>query len=59
MRIVNAARLVQGSLGLSNVNMEQELTGLLAPQRAFQSCSSALQIIDGMDRKAASQIASI
>lgn len=59
MRIVNDARLVQGSLELSNVNMEQELTGLLATQRAFQSCSSALQIIDGMDRKAASQIASI
>ena len=59
MRIVEDAQFVQGSLELSNVKMDQELTNLIATQRAFQSCSSALQIIDAMDRKAASQIASI
>lgn len=48
----------QGSLELSNVNMNQELTTLVEVQRAFQSCSSAFQIVDAMDRKAA-QIASV
>lgn len=49
----------QGVLELSNVNLNQELTNFIATQRAFQSCSSALQIIDGMNQKAASRIASI
>lgn len=49
----------QGSIEMSNVNMNQEMTNLIAVQRAFQACSSALQIIDGIDRKAATQIASI
>lgn len=56
---VTGAQFVQGSLELSNVDLNQELTDLVAAQRAFQNCSSALQIADSMDRKAASQIASV
>ncbi|NLV86550.1 MAG: flagellar hook basal-body protein [Clostridiales bacterium] len=51
--------IIQNYLELSNSDMNREMTNLLAAQRAFQSCSSALQIIDGLDRKAATQIASI
>lgn len=52
-------QVVQGAVEQSNVDMNQEMTNLIAVQRAFQSCSSALQIMDGMDRKAATQIGSI
>lgn len=52
-------QVVQGAIEQSNVDMNQEMTNLIAVQRAFQTCSSALQIMDGMDRKAATQIASI
>jgi len=52
-------QLIQGSLEKSNVNSNVELTGLVAAQRAFQSCSSALSSIDTLDRKAAQMIAAI
>lgn len=51
--------LVQKGLEQSNVDMNTELTSLIAAQRSLQSCSSVLKIIDQIDRKAASQIASI
>lgn len=51
--------LVQQSLELSNVDYNQELTYLLEAQRAFQACSSALQIADEMNQKAATQIAAV
>lgn len=56
---IGDAQFVQGSLELSNVNMSQELTTYIEVQRAFQSCSSALSIIDAMNRKSATQIATI
>lgn len=46
-------------LELSNISMNQEMTNLLDAQRAFQSCSSALQIVDALNRKAAQQIAAL
>lgn len=49
----------QRTLELSNVDTNQEMTLLIRAQRSFQSCSSALQIADEMDQKAATQIASI
>lgn len=52
-------QVVQYTLEKSNVDMNQEMSNFIAAQRAFQSCSSALQIIDGIDRKAVTQIASI
>ena len=51
--------LVPQSLELSNVDVNQELTYLMEAQRAFQACSSALQIADEMNRKAAAQIAAL
>ncbi|NLH01658.1 MAG: flagellar biosynthesis protein FlgG, partial [Clostridiales bacterium] len=52
-------QLIQSSIEKSNVNMNTELTNMIAAQRSLQSCSTALKIIDSIDRKAASQIASI
>lgn len=51
--------IYQGVLERSNVDMNQELTSFISAQRAFQTCSSALQIIDDLDQKAASKIAAI
>ena len=51
--------VISKRLELSNINMNQEMTNLLDAQRAFQSCSSALQIVDSLNRKAATQIASL
>jgi flagellar basal-body rod protein FlgG len=52
-------RVVQGVLERSNVDYNMEMTTLLEAQRAFQSCSSALQMIDTMNRRAATSIASL
>ncbi|MEG2931637.1 MAG: flagellar hook-basal body protein [Ruthenibacterium sp.] len=51
--------VLQKSLELSNVNMTQELTDMIAAQRAFQACSSALQMVDALNRKAASQLGAL
>lgn len=50
--------IIQGSLESSNVDMNSEITNLIATQRDLQSCASALKIIDALDRKSA-QIASV
>ncbi len=52
-------QLLQNSLEKSNVNMNVELTSLVAAQRAFQSCSSALSTVDTLNRKAVQQIAAV
>ena len=49
----------QGVVERSNVDYNLEMTTFIETQRAFQSCSTALQMIDAMNRKALSQIASI
>ncbi len=49
----------QGSIELSNVDINKEMADLIEVQRAFQSCSSALQIIDEINRKATSELGSI
>ncbi len=43
-------------LEMSNVDMNLEMTTMIEAQRAFQACSSALQVIDEMNRKAVSQL---
>ncbi len=50
--------IIQGSLEGSNVDMNYEITNLIAAQRDLQSCASALKIVDALDRKSA-QIASV
>ena len=50
--------IVQGSLEQSNVDMNAEITNLIAAQRDLQTCASALKIVDTLDRKSA-DIASV
>lgn len=59
--VVDAAdiEVVQSWLEINNVNINQEYSLVMEAQRAFQSCSTALQIIDKIDQKAASQIAAL
>ncbi len=52
-------QIVQRSIELSNVDLNREMTYLIESQRAFQNCGSALQIIDSMNQKAATRIASV
>lgn len=52
-------RLVQGVVEKSNVDYNLEMTTFIEAQRAFQSCSTALQMYDSMNRKSIMQIASI
>lgn len=49
----------RGFLELANIDMNQEMTSLIEAQRGFQSCSAALQIVDGINRKAASELGSL
>ena len=51
--------IAQGWTEHANVDLNQEYTMVMQAQRAFQACSTALQIIDEIDKKAASQIASV
>ena len=51
--------LVQGWTERSNVDLNREYTLAIEAQRAFQACSSALQIVDKINQKAAQQIASL
>lgn len=46
----------QGKLEQSNVNINDEMTRTMEIQRAFQSCSRAVTIIDQMNQKTASEI---
>ena len=51
--------VIQGYLERNNIDLNQEYAMVMEAQRAFQSCSSALQIIDRIDQKAAQQIAAL
>ena len=52
-------RIVQGVVERSNVDYNREMTTFIETQRAFQACSSAMQMYDAMNRRAASTIASV
>lgn len=56
---MEGAQVYQGMLEQSNVDTSRELTAAMEAQRAFQSCSQALKIVDAMNQKAATQIASV
>ncbi|MBR5486046.1 MAG: flagellar hook-basal body protein [Oscillospiraceae bacterium] len=49
----------QGKLEQSNIDINREYTLVMEAQRAFQSCSQAIKIVDSMNQKAATQIASL
>lgn len=52
-------QVAQKWLERNNIDLNQEYTMVMAAQRAFQANSSALQIIDNIDQKAAAQIAAL
>ena len=52
-------KIRQGWLESSNIDVNREYAMVMEAQRAFQACSSALQIIDQIDQKSASEIASL
>ncbi len=54
-----STNIVQGWFERSNIDMNREYTLAMEAQRAFQACSTALQIIDQIDQKAATQIAAL
>lgn len=49
----------QGVLEESNVDLGREMTDAMSYQRAFQTCSKALTIVDQMNQKTASEIGKI
>ncbi|MBQ8883055.1 MAG: flagellar hook-basal body protein [Oscillospiraceae bacterium] len=49
----------QGVYERSNIDMTDEYTRLIEAQAAFKACSTALSIIDQLNSKSASQIASV
>ena len=54
-----STHVIQGALERNNIDLNREYAMVMEAQRAFQSCSSALQIIDRIDQKAAQQIAAL
>ena len=58
-RVAENSTLVQNWLEKSNMDMNREYTMMMEAQRAFQSCSTALQIVDKINQQAAAQIASL
>ena len=59
MLLIRNAKVSQGYLESANIDLNREMTMVIETQRAFQSCSSALQLIDQMNQKTANQIASL
>ena len=51
--------LVQGWVERSNVDLNREYTLVMEAQRTLQACSTALQILDKINQKAAQQIAEL
>ena len=56
---VTLPTVYQNALENSNIDINREYTLMIEAQRTFQSCSKALQMIDDINGKAASQIAAI
>lgn len=53
------ARVAQGNLETSSVDVNREMTEVMEANRALQACSSAMKVMDEMNQKAATQIAKI
>ncbi|MFZ2538362.1 MAG: flagellar basal body rod C-terminal domain-containing protein, partial [Oscillospiraceae bacterium] len=50
---------VQNNLETANYDVNREYTLIMEAQRAFQACSSALKMLDGISQKTATQIGSV
>ncbi len=59
--MVNGAPIsvMQGFIESSNIDMNREYTLVMEAQRAFQSCSAALQIIDTINQRAVNELGSL
>lgn len=55
----NQYSVYQGVLERPNIDLNREYTLVMEASRAFQACSTALKIIDELNQKSVSQIASI
>ena len=51
--------IVQGWTERSNIDPNREMALVMEAQRTFQACSSALQILDKINQKSATQIAAL
>lgn len=51
--IMDVTTVYQNHLEQSNVDMNEEYTGLIEAQRALQACASALKMVDKINEKAA------
>lgn len=52
-------RIIQGAYERSNVDITEETIDVLAAQRLFEACSTALSTIDNINQKAATEIAAL
>lgn len=52
-------RIIQGAYERSNVDITEETIDVLAAQRLFEACSTALSAIDSINQRAATEIASM
>jgi len=59
LEVGDETNLVQGRIERTNIDLNREYSMVMEAQRAFQACSTALQIIDRVDQKAATDIAGL
>ena len=57
--LIEYPKIVNKTIERSNVNVTEEMTGLISSQRALQTASQALKIYDMVQEKAASEIGKI
>lgn len=55
----NTSTFHQAYLELSNVDSNLEMTTLISVQRGFQACSSALQVMDALNKRAVSTLGAL
>lgn len=55
----SATRIMQGRVERSNVNMAEEMTRVIASQRALQSCSQIVKMYDDLSDKINTQISRV
>lgn len=56
---VEIPSVIQGAIEASNVDVNREMIRVMEAQRALQSASSALKIVDRMNQRATTEIASL
>ncbi len=59
LEFIEMPRILQGVTERSNVDINREMTAMIETQRNFQSCNNALKIIDTMNQKTATNLASL